>query len=48
MLMKILTVLFGLSAGFTCYYLLFSFFPQLHLLDRFGLCFSGFGGRLLW
>ncbi|NLW57038.1 MAG: TRAM domain-containing protein [Firmicutes bacterium] len=32
MLMKILTVLFGLSVGFTCYYLLFSFFPQLHLL----------------
>lgn len=32
MLMKILTILFGLSAGFTCYYLLFSFFPQVHIL----------------
>ncbi|HBG17467.1 MAG TPA: PIN domain nuclease [Firmicutes bacterium] len=32
MFIKILTVLFGLSTGFACYYLLFSFFPQLHWL----------------
>lgn len=32
MFIKILTFLFGLSSGFTCYYFVFSFFPQIHWL----------------
>ena len=41
-LVKILTILFGLSGGFICYYFIFSFFPQLHWLLLMAATVLGF------